>query len=126
MGADKFLERHLIDTVAQTQDDRKAYTEAVAAPFYEPHELTSWSFYRAGIAEFMATFLLLFISILTILGVVQETNRCLIVGFEGIAWAFSGTIFVLVYCTFGISGNHPSLYVSLSFLCLMQYGDGGG
>ncbi|MBA0776088.1 hypothetical protein Gotri_011142, partial [Gossypium trilobum] len=59
LGANKFLERQPIETAAQTQDDRKAYTET-------------------------------------------ETNRCSTVGFEGIAWAFGGTIFVLVYYSSGI------------------------
>ncbi|XP_052478322.1 probable aquaporin PIP-type 7a [Gossypium raimondii] len=42
LGANKFLERQPIETAAQTQDDRKTYTETVATSFYDPYELTSW------------------------------------------------------------------------------------
>ncbi|MFQ6640490.1 hypothetical protein Gotur_014444, partial [Gossypium turneri] len=79
LGANKFLERQPIETAAQTQDDRKAYTKTVAMPFYDPHELTSW---------------------------------CSTVGFEGITWAFGGTIFVLVYYSSGILGEHINLAVT--------------
>ncbi|KAG2573944.1 hypothetical protein PVAP13_7KG286355 [Panicum virgatum] len=88
LGANKFSERQPIGTAAQGTDD-KDYKEPPPAPLFEPGELKSWSFYRAGIAEFVATFLFLYISILT-----------------GIAWSFGGMIFALVYCTAGISGGH--------------------
>ncbi|KAK8515129.1 hypothetical protein V6N12_001288 [Hibiscus sabdariffa] len=81
-------------------------TEPPPAPLFEPSELTSWSFYRAGIAEFVATFLFLYISVLTVMGVVKEPTKCSTVGIQGIAWAFGGMIFALVYCTAGISGGH--------------------
>ena len=53
LGANKFAERQPIGTAAQSQD--KDYKEPPPAPLFEPGELRSWSFYRAGIAEFMAT-----------------------------------------------------------------------
>ncbi|KZV36282.1 major intrinsic protein 1-like protein [Dorcoceras hygrometricum] len=104
LGANKFREAQPLGTAAQT--DRKDYSEPPPAPLFEPGELKSWSFYRAGIAEFVATFLFLYISILTVMGVNRATNRCASVGIQGIAWAFGGMIFVLVYCTAGISGGH--------------------
>lgn len=101
LGANKYSERQPLGTSAQTDKD---YKEPPPAPLFEPGELVSWSFYRAGIAEFMATFLFLYITVLTVMGVSKETNKCATVGIQGIAWAFGGMIFALVYCTAGISG----------------------
>ncbi|XP_022765036.1 probable aquaporin PIP-type 7a [Durio zibethinus] len=106
LGANKFSETQPIMTAAQSQDDGKDYIEPPPAPPFWRSELTSWSFYRAGIAEFVATFLYLYISILTIMVFVKENNRCQTVGIQGIAWVFGGMIFALVYCTAGISGGH--------------------
>ncbi|KAG6470313.1 hypothetical protein ZIOFF_071378 [Zingiber officinale] len=103
VGANKFSERQPIGTAAQSQD--KDYKEPPPAPLFEAGELTSWSFYRAGIAEFVATFLFLYVTILTVMGVSQSSSRCSTVGIQGIAWAFGGMIFALVYCTAGISGH---------------------
>uniref|UniRef100_A0A2P2LJ23 Aquaporin PIP1.3 n=1 Tax=Rhizophora mucronata TaxID=61149 RepID=A0A2P2LJ23_RHIMU len=103
LGANKFSERQPIGTSAQTDKD---YKEPPPAPLFELDELYSWSFYRAGIAEFVATFLFLYITILTVMGVLQSNNKCSTVGIQGIAWAFGGMIFALVYCTAGISGGH--------------------
>ncbi|RWW00358.1 hypothetical protein GW17_00036690 [Ensete ventricosum] len=110
VGANKFPERQPIGTAAQSQE--KDYKEPPPAPLFEPGELKSWSFYRAGIAEFMATFLFLYITILTVMGVVKSSSKCSTVGIQGIAWAFGGMIFALVYCTAGISGplSHPSSF----------------
>ncbi|XP_030450990.1 aquaporin PIP1-2 [Syzygium oleosum] len=105
VGANKFAERQPIGTAAQTQDG-KDYREPPPAPLFEPSELSSWSFYRAGIAEFVATFLFLYITVLTVMGVVRSPTKCASVGIQGIAWAFGGMIFALVYCTAGISGGH--------------------
>ncbi|RRT79095.1 hypothetical protein B296_00017486 [Ensete ventricosum] len=102
LGANKFSERQPIGTAAQDKD----YKEPPPAPLFEPGELKSWSFYRAGIAEFIATFLFLYITILTVMGVVKSNSKCSTVGIQGIAWAFGGMIFALVYCTAGISGGH--------------------
>ncbi|KAF5771114.1 putative major intrinsic protein [Helianthus annuus] len=104
LGANKFRERQPIGTAAQVPD--KDYEEPPPAPLFEPSELSSWSFYRAGIAEFIATFLFLYVSVLTVMGVVKSPTKCGTVGIQGIAWAFGGMIFALVYCTAGISGGH--------------------
>lgn len=101
LGANKFSERQPIGTSAQTDKD---YKEPPPAPLFEPGELSSWSFYRAGIAEFIATFLFLYITVLTVMGVAKSPTKCGTVGIQGIAWAFGGMIFALVYCTAGISG----------------------
>ncbi|MED6178439.1 Aquaporin PIP2-7, partial [Stylosanthes scabra] len=91
----------------------KDYHEPPPAPFFDAEELTKWSFYRALIAEFIATLLFLYITILTIIGyshqsdtTIKGNTQCDGVGILGIAWAFGGMIFILVYCTAGISGGH--------------------
>ncbi|KAK7349880.1 hypothetical protein VNO77_07691 [Canavalia gladiata] len=106
VGANRYRERQPIGTAAQAQDDAKDYKEPPSAPLFEPGELSSWSFYRAGIAEFVATFLFLYITVLTVMGVAKSNSKCSTVGIQGIAWAFGGMIFALVYCTAGISGGH--------------------
>ncbi|KAK2971649.1 hypothetical protein RJ640_010890 [Escallonia rubra] len=90
----------------------KDYQDPPPAAFFDPKELTKWSFYRALIAEFIATLLFLYITVLTVIGYKSQTDPsnnsdpCGGVGILGIAWAFGGMIFVLVYCTAGISGGH--------------------
>jgi aquaporin PIP len=122
LGANKFSERQPIGTAAQgagAGDDDKDYKEPPPAPLFEPGELKSWSFYRAGIAEFVATFLFLYITVLTVMGVSKSTSKCATVGIQGIAWSFGGMIFALVYCTAGISGLSalpPSFLPSLLLL----------
>lgn len=72
-------------------------------PFIDATELSQWSFWRAGIAEFVAAFLFLYILVQTVAGTTHLAGSG--VGPQGIAWAAGGTIFVLVYCTAGISGR---------------------
>ncbi|EPS68613.1 hypothetical protein M569_06155, partial [Genlisea aurea] len=86
----------------------KDYHDPPPAPLIDPEELVKWSLYRAVIAEFIATLLFLYITVLTVIGYKSQfaTDVCGGVGILGIAWAFGGMIFVLVYCTAGISGGH--------------------
>lgn len=106
LGANMYRERQPLGTAAQSQDSSKDYKEPPPAALIEPGEFSSWSFYRAGIAEFVATFLFLYITVLTVMGVAKSPSKCSTVGIQGIAWAFGGMIFALVYCTAGISGNY--------------------
>ncbi|GLU11809.1 hypothetical protein SLE2022_285300 [Rubroshorea leprosula] len=86
----------------------KDYHDPPPAPLIDPEELFKWSFYRALIAEFIATLLFLYITVLTVIGYKSQSanDQCGGVGILGIAWAFGGMIFILVYCTAGISGGH--------------------
>ncbi|KAL5211971.1 hypothetical protein ABZP36_022818 [Zizania latifolia] len=92
----------------------KDYTDPPPAPLIGVEELTKWSLYRAVIAEFIATLLFLYITVATVIGYKHQSDptvnttdaACSGVGILGIAWAFGGMIFILVYCTAGISGGH--------------------
>ncbi|KAF0931781.1 hypothetical protein E2562_005761 [Oryza meyeriana var. granulata] len=92
----------------------KDYTDPPPAPLIDLEELTKWSLYRAVIAEFIATLLFLYITVATVIGYKHQSDAtvnttdaaCSGVGILGIAWAFGGMIFILVYCTAGISGGH--------------------
>lgn len=97
----------------QGEYSAKDYHDPPPAPLIDPDELTKWSLYRAAIAEFIATLLFLYITVLTIIGYKRQSDtkipgntECDGVGILGIAWAFGGMIFILVYCTAGISGGH--------------------
>nr|DAC84298.1 TPA_exp: aquaporin PIP2-1t [Nicotiana tabacum] len=100
------------DTEVGTEYAPKDYQDPPPAPLIDPEELGKWSFYRAIIAEFIATLLFLYITVLTVIGYKSQIDpdhngeQCGGVGILGIAWAFGGMIFVLVYCTAGISGGH--------------------
>ncbi|KAM0991018.1 hypothetical protein ACFX13_009582 [Malus domestica] len=86
----------------------KDYQDPPPALLINAEELGKWSFYRAIIAEFIATLLFLYVTVLTMIGYKSQTDaalnrdQCGGVGILGIAWAFSGMMFVLVYCTAGI------------------------
>lgn len=101
----------------------KDYHDPPPAPFFDAVELGKWSFYRALIAEFIATLLFLYVTVLTVIGYKSQTDpdknpdACAGVGISGIAWAFGGMIFVLVYCTAGISGM---AFLSLVFVYLYK------
>ncbi|CAL5080024.1 unnamed protein product [Urochloa decumbens] len=90
------------------------YADPPPAPLVDIDELGKWSLYRAVIAEFVATLLFLYITVATVIGYKHQTDpaaagadaACGGVGILGIAWAFGGMIFILVYCTAGISGGH--------------------
>ncbi|XP_072956893.1 probable aquaporin PIP2-2 [Typha angustifolia] len=92
----------------------KDYSDPSPAALIDFDELTKWSFYRAAIAEFVATLLFLYITVATVIGYKHQSDptvdltdaACSGVGILGIAWAFGGMIFILVYCTAGISGGH--------------------
>ena len=97
---------------------KKAYRDLPPEPFVGDQGWLRWSFWRAGIAEFMSSLLFLYITIQTVMGHERFADPCNGVGTQGIAWAFGGIIFVLVYCTAGISGTSGSCWfpsVSLLF-----------
>ncbi|OWM87591.1 hypothetical protein CDL15_Pgr022703 [Punica granatum] len=101
------------DVPEQGSFSAKDYHDPPPAPLIDAVELTKWSFYRAIIAEFIATLLFLYVTVCTVIGYKSQTDpnkpgvdQCGGVGILGIAWAFGGMIFILVYCTAGISGGH--------------------
>ena len=80
------------------------YGDHPPAPLFDSLELKLFSFYRAVIAEFVATLLFLYITMTTVVENKQSKGNCGGVGLLGEAWAFGGMVFVLVYCITGISG----------------------
>eukprot|EP00253_Pinus_taeda_P002471 PITA_02471 len=82
------------------------YEDPPSAPLLDANEFYRWSFYRAIVAEFVGTLLLLYVAVATVIGNANDKSPCGGVGTLGIAWSFGGMIFVLVYCTAGISGGH--------------------
>ncbi|KAL3642573.1 Aquaporin PIP2-1 [Castilleja foliolosa] len=94
--------------VGGAEYNAKDYQDPPPAPLIDSEELGKWSLYRAVIAEFVATLLFLYVTVLTVIGYKAQSvaDECGGVGILGIAWAFGGMIFVLVYCTAGISGGH--------------------
>ncbi|KAJ0974214.1 hypothetical protein J5N97_016179 [Dioscorea zingiberensis] len=86
----------------------KDYKDPPLSPLLDWNELRRWSFYRALIAEFVATLLFLYVTVATVIGHKSQSasDSCSGVGLLGIAWSFGGMIFILVYCTAGISGGH--------------------
>jgi aquaporin PIP len=100
----------------------KDYSDPPPAPLIDSNEFALWSFYRAIIVEFVATLLFLYITIATVIGT-THTNGCGGVGTLGVAWAFGGMIFVLVYCTAGISGeclHKPSAALLVSWASFLR------
>lgn len=95
-------------SVEPEQQQQKDYTDPPPAPLLDLGELRLWSFYRALIAEFIATLLFLYVTVATVIGYKKQAagDACDGVGILGIAWSFGGMIFILVYCTAGISGGH--------------------
>ncbi|KAK6943094.1 hypothetical protein RJ641_028471 [Dillenia turbinata] len=72
-GTNRYAEVQAIGTAAQTMMEDKDYKEPPAAPLFEPTELSSWAFYRAGFVGFLHNSIL-YITVLTVMGV-QKSPR---------------------------------------------------
>jgi hypothetical protein len=94
------------------------YFDPLPVALIDWNEFASWSLYRAVITEFIATLLFLYIAISTVIGAASAKPSCEGVGILGIAWAFGGMIFVLVYCTAGISGTITIIITTLTIITI--------
>lgn len=107
---------HFWSMEKEARTGKVEYEEPPSAPLLDTNEFYLWSFYRAIIAEFVATLLFLYVTIATVIGNANDKSPCGGVGTLGIAWSFGGMIFVLVYCTAGISGGNLIIVISDFFL----------
>ncbi|KAL7195552.1 hypothetical protein ACSBR1_035727 [Camellia fascicularis] len=95
----------------------KDYKDPPPVPLIDAKELTLWSLYRATIVESIATLLFLYITFFTSqTDPTKTTDPCGGVGILGIAWAFGGMIFVLVYCPASISTRKVSLVRAILYI----------
>lgn len=101
--------------------ENRDYVEPAPVAMFEMGELLTWSFYRAVIAEFVATLVFLYIIVAIIIGHKKQDEPCDGVGLLGISWGVGGMIFVLVYCTAGISGIYTLTNITTCELLLFNY-----
>ncbi|KAK7836932.1 aquaporin pip2-2 [Quercus suber] len=80
-------------------------------PIFHVVELSQWSFYRALIAEFIATLLFLYVTVLTVIGYKSHVGvACGGLDHLGIAWAFGkvslirAVMYMMAQCLGAISG----------------------
>eukprot|EP00253_Pinus_taeda_P014657 PITA_14657 len=96
------------------EQESRDYEDHSLAPLLDSLELKRWSFYRATMAEFVATLLFLFITLTTVVENKRSKGTCGGVGLLGEASAFGGMISVLVYCISAISGGHVNPAVTFA------------
>ncbi|GJV91252.1 putative major intrinsic protein [Tanacetum coccineum] len=63
-----------VEVGGQDHYGAKDYKDPPPAALFDPEELTKWSFYRAIIAEFIATMLFLYITVLTVIGYKSQVD----------------------------------------------------
>ncbi|BBN07548.1 aquaporin PIP [Marchantia polymorpha subsp. ruderalis] len=98
--------KKICGSAAQTGEKGQEHLEPAPYPTWAVEELYKWSLYRAAIAEFVATLLFVYIGVSAAIGNARDSPEG--VGALGVAWAFGAAIFVLYYCTAGVSSESAS------------------
>ncbi|OAE27656.1 hypothetical protein AXG93_429s1000 [Marchantia polymorpha subsp. ruderalis] len=92
-----------IEGVSAARTENRDYIEPEPHLMWTMDEFYIWAFYRAAIEEFIATLLFMYIGVSAAIGNGRTSPDE--VGVLGVAWSFGATVFVLVYCTAGVSGS---------------------
>ncbi|BBN07550.1 hypothetical protein MPTK1_4g04470 [Marchantia polymorpha subsp. ruderalis] len=100
-----------IEGVSAARTENRDYIEPEPHLMWTMDEFYIWAFYRAAIEEFIATLLFMYIGVSAAIGNGRTSPDE--VGVLGVAWSFGATVFVLVYCTAGVSGEHLNPAVTL-------------
>ncbi|BBN69160.1 plasma membrane intrinsic protein 2 [Prunus dulcis] len=87
----------------------KDYHDPPPAPLFDAVELTKWSFYRALIAEFIATLLFLYVTVLTVIGYKSQTDTTVNADACGQSYfVHGGSVFESYYTKYGGGANELS------------------
>ncbi|KAF2302081.1 hypothetical protein GH714_032446 [Hevea brasiliensis] len=92
--------------VSEERQPGKDYVDPPPAPLIDMAEIKLWSFYRALIAEFIATLLFLYITVATVIGYKKQADPCAGVGLLVLAPLPIGfAVFMVHLATIPITGT---------------------